>query len=353
MLTRCWQIAMAFIAMICAYPIAIQAQSVPPYVTIQDSVHLLRIVGGDTIPASWYAPSYQYEMVYDPYCRTDFIFTECRKNDEMLKLRSWSNRRLVHAPAELLTFNSRTENFQVAAGDTVSFYRSLDWYNPVTFRQDTNNYYSLDTLEMIVHLVKAADGTPIQLDSIGILPRVPAGIPVIYGQRPIMAHVKYVVPPALNGNSVFVGVTVRARGQGAFNFLRLDAVTVGESERLKEARYVDYLNLYDGFRIHNGAYARRSINELTRSSEKIGVPLSVMNVPGAPRDIWITFGTRDKPATLALYDGSGRLVNSWPDVRTTGSEAVITYRVTTAGTYFVALICEDVIVTSTKIIVPE
>lgn len=353
MLTRCCQIAILFIALICSRPTSIPAQSVPPYVTIQDSVHLLRIVGGDTIPASWYAPSYQYEMVYDPFCRTDFIFTECRKNDEVLKLRSWSNGRLVHAPAELLTFNSRTENFQVAAGDTVSFYRSLDWYNPSNHRQDTNNYYSLDTLEMIVHLVKVADGTPILLDSIGILPRVPAGVPVIYGERPIMALVTYEVPAVLNGSSVFVGVTVRARGQGPFHFLRLDAVTVGESQRLKEARYVDYLSLYDGLRVHNGAYARRSINELTRSSGKTDVPLSVTMMPGAPRDLRITFGTRDTPVTLALYDASGRLAASWPDIRAEGRETVVTYQVPAAGTYFVALICEDVVVTTTKFIVPE
>lgn len=353
MLTRCCQIAIAFIALICAYPTAIHAQSALPYVTLQDSLHLLRIVGGDTIPASWYAPSYQYEMVYDPYCRTDFIFTECKKNGEVLKLRSWSNGRTVHAPAELLTFNSRTENFQVAAGDTVSFYRSLDWYNPSNQRQDTNNYYGLDTLEMIVHLVKVANGAPIQLDSIGILPQIPAGVPVIYGERPIMALVKYAVPPAWNGASVFVGVTVRARGQGAFHFLRLDAVTVGESERLKEARYVNYLSTYDGLRVHNGAYARRSINELTRSSGKTGAPLSMMCAPGIPRDVRITSSAQITPATLALYDGSGRLMASWPDIPTGGRETAVTYRVPAAGTYFAALMYADMIVTTAKIIVPE
>src|SRR5690606_26807728 len=115
-------------------PIYSQPESM--YVTIQDELRFSRIVEGDTIPASWFSPSYMYEMVYDSVCHVNFLFTECRRNDELLKLRSWHYNRLVHAPAAYMTYNSRTDDFPVRPGDTLEFFRELRWYNPITQVQD-------------------------------------------------------------------------------------------------------------------------------------------------------------------------------------------------------------------------
>lgn len=211
----------------------------PAHVIIQGSVG---VFNPDGFPASWYAPSYQYAMIYGATSRTDFIFTECKKNGELIKLMTWNHRKTISAPAEVISYNSRTVNFQVHAGDTISFFRSMGWYNPTTSHQDTNNYYALDTLEMIVHLVSADDGRPLaQLDSIGVLPRTIPGMPAIYGMRPVLALVSYVVPGALDGDSVLVGVTLRAEGAGSHNYIRRDEVTLALSESLKNAPVQEYL----------------------------------------------------------------------------------------------------------------
>ncbi len=319
-----------------------------PYVVIQDSVAIVTVQDGEPFPGSWVAPSYEYLMTYDPASRTEFTFTECKKNGELLKLLSWNDNRVVHAPAELMSFNSRTANFQVHAGDTISFYREMLWYNPATSRQDTNNYYALDTLEMIVYLVSAGDGRPLaQLDSLGILPRITPGMPAIYGSRPLMALVSYAVPDALHGDSVLVGVTVRARGSGPYHFMRRDGVTIGLSERLKDPRFQEYLAALGPM------YARRSIGELMEASGGEAAVLRVAAVPGSPRELRITFnGPGDGGQTaLAVYDESGSLLFSPFSSRTGPAELQSTYRAPSGGAYFVTLSHNGRIVRTNKIII--
>lgn len=346
------RVAMALIMMIATISPSILAQSTnsnPFAITIQETAELYRIQGGDTLPASWYAPAYLYEMVYDPTCRTNFIFTECKKNGGLLWLEAWNYKALIHAPSELMSFNSRTSNFLAHAGDTISFYRSVRWYNPRTSRMDTTNYYALDTLEMVVHLVRVEDGAPIQLDSLGILPRTTPGMPTIYGARPIMALVSYQVPEAFDGDSIFVGVTVRARGSGPYHFMRVDDVTVGESERLKDAWYQNYLTAF------GSVYAKRTIDELRQASGEEGTVLKVASVPGSPRDLRITFnGPSDGGFTaVAIYDEAGNLVFYPYNSRTGSRESETMYRAPSSGAYFVTLVHNGRIVKTQKTIIAQ
>lgn len=315
------------------------------FVTVQDTVHVYRVIEGEIVPTSWIAPGYLYRMAYPPYSATRYMLTECRRNSELLKLASWVDERRVHAPAELLTFNSRTEYFQVVAGDTISFYRSVDWFDPSSNRQDTNNYYSLDTLEMVVHLVRVSDGTPIQLDSLSVLPQVPAGRPSIYGERPIMALVHYVVPSVFDGDSVFIGVTVRARGQGAYHWMRHDFVSIGVSAQLTKAAVVAYLNLFDQLR-HGGSLERRSITELAAATTAGEGQIHV--APIGPRSVRITMDALNTitRARISVFDGTGqRLADD------DGGELV--FNAPAAGTYYAAIIADDKILRATKISVRE
>ncbi len=326
-----------------------QTQASQSYVTIQGQLTLLTHHNGNITPASWYAPSYSYEMVYDPACRTQFTFTECKKNGKLLKLLSWNYNRLVHAPPELMSLNSRTENVLVRTGDTISFYRELEWYNPQTNRMDTSNYYALDTLDMAVYLVRTIDGKPFLLDSIGILPRTNPGMPTIYGNRPIMALVSYVVPPALNGDSVFVGITIRARGSGPYYFTRMDGVTVGMSERLKNARYHEYLSSF------GLVYAKRTLIELTQATGSHDAVLRVSRTAGSPNNIHIVFsGPLDGGCTaVAIYDESGNLVFYPYTSRTDGKQSETMYKAPASGVYFVTLTHNGQIVKTNKIVIAQ
>lgn len=333
-------------ALLVAFTTSATAQPADPrHVIIQDSVGVLNPDGD---PVSWYAPSYQYAMIYGGTSRTDFIFTECKKNGELIKLMTWNHRETISAPAEVISYNSRTVNFQVHAGDTISFFRSMGWYNPTTNHQDTNNYYALDTLEMIVHLVNADDGRPLaQLDSIGVLPRTVPGMPAIYGTRPVLALVSYVVPGSLDGDSVLIGVTLRAEGAGPHNYIRQDKVTVGLSASLENARVQEYLAAFGPM------YAKRSIDELMGASGESGAVLQVSTVAGAPRDIRIRFnGPNGGGQTVVMiYDESGNLLFSPYISRRGQAESEVTYRASKAGAYFVTLAQNGRIVKTNKIII--
>ncbi len=327
------------------------AQPRPIDVYIQDSIGVWLVTeNGDTIPPSWVSPAYEYLMSYGSTCQTEFIFTECKQNGELLKLLSWNDGRRVHAPAELMSFNSRTVNFLVRAGDTISFYRDMSWINPSNNRMDTNNYYALDTLEMITYLVHADDGRPLaQLDSLGVLPRTTPGMPTIYGTRPIIALVSYVVPPSLDGDSVLVEITVRARGAGPHHFMRRDGITVGLSERLKDAWWQSYLAAY------GSVYAKRSVDELMQISGEEGIMLNATSVPGSPRDLRIIFnGPKGGGFTaVAIYDEAGSLVFYPYNSRTDAAQLETAYRMSQSGAYFVTLAHNGRVVKTQKIIIAQ
>ncbi len=325
------------------------AQPKPDHAIVQDGVGFLTLTEeGDTLPASWYSPAYIFSMVHDSAHRTHFTFTECKKNGSLLKLLTWNHGTRVHEAAELISFNSRTENFAVKPGDTISFYRELAWINAITSQMLLSNYYSLDTLEMIVYLVNVIDGSPLaRLDSIGILPCLTPGMPRIYGERPIMALVSYVVPPSIDADSALVGITVRAQGAGQYHFIRADQVAIGLSNRLNQAEWLEYLAAY------SPAYSKRSIDELTRTSGDEGALLQVSSTPGSPRDLRITFtGPRNAGrTTIAIYDEVGSLVFYPYDYRTDETESETSYRVPGIGAYFVTLAHNGKIVKTQKTII--
>ncbi len=326
------------------------AQQPIEFVTVQDSLNFPLRQNGQYIPASSFSGAYVYEMGYDPFCRTRFTFTECKKNGQLLKLLAWNDGAAINAPAELMTFNSRTENTLLHAGDTISFYHDFAWYNPVDNKMLTTNYYALDTLEMIVHLVRATDGSPlVQLDSIGAIARPTPGMPTIYGTQPIMAIISYVVPQQFQGDSAFVGVTLRAKGSGPHYFTRYDEVTVGMSNRLQDIYYQAYLANFGAI------YAKRSLNDLMKDAGQEGAMLAVSSDPRSPRDIRIIFnGPRDGgSATISIYDESGNLVFFPYNSRTDATQAETSYRVPSRGAYFVALGHNGKIVKTTRTIITQ
>lgn len=328
------------------------------YATVQDTLHVLRVMNGDTVPTSWFAASYRYEMAYDSMSHTNYLFTECSRNGVPVKLRHWKYGRMASGDAAYLTFNSRTFDFPVVVGDTIRFYREMMWYNPVDHRQDTNNYFALDTLDFTVHLVRKSDGEPIALlDSIGILSSLVPGTPAIYGTRPLMAIVEHRIAAPVAGDSVFIGITVRARGDGPNEFTRVDGLTIGVSRRLQSPHYQEYLSIY------STAPDKRTIEDLARAHSPTDANLAVTMEPGSPGMISITFSDARTGGhtAVAIYDATGRLV-FYPysarsngtrrrPGRTPGEEHRVTYRFESAGAYFVTLLHNGHTVRTEKIII--
>ncbi|MBS1912369.1 MAG: hypothetical protein JST22_10315 [Bacteroidetes bacterium] len=311
------------------------------WVEIQDSVYRLRVIphndtialsNPDTMPRRWYSAAYEYTMVYDPLGRTNYMFTECRRNGERIHLEHWQSRRIVHTADDVLGFNSRTAAFPLVPGDTITFCRELKWVNPTTRIRDTNNYYSLDTLDFAVELVGARDSLRrALLDSIGVLAQPEPGAPVIYGMRPLMAKVAYVVPASMPGDSAFVRVRVYARGDGAYNFVRRDAVTIGFEDLLNLPSTINYLNIYS-----------RVFSKLRLENQGVPHPsdarLAVIQSHGTTNaEIRFSSNPDGGETSLAVYDITGHLIFSPYSSTESSGEQHVQYHFPAHGTYVIAL----------------
>lgn len=220
-------------------------------IEIQDGVFVRRVInhGADTLPLNAnIAAAYIFEREYDSTCRIQYTFTECRINAMRPRLATWKFRQQITAPVSALTDSSRTDPFKVVAGDTITFYRELIWYDSKTGRRDIDNFCSPDTLDYVVELVRWTTGhRTVMLDSLGILARSAPGAPTLYGMRPVMAKVAYVVPRSLDGDTVFVRVRPYVRGHGVGTFVRCDGVGVNRSDALALPFWQAYLSVYGRF----------------------------------------------------------------------------------------------------------
>ncbi len=283
--------------------VAAHAQPSPPWAMPAGFENNYRIISNDSLYEVHgpMAESYNFHMAAAPTCAVDYTITEFRRNGWILRLLHWKEGRSVHAEQGYLTFNSRTATFPVAAGDTISVYREFSWYHPGTHRQDTGNYLSPDTLEWVVHLVRASDGAPLaMLDSTGILPRTTPGAPCIYASLPLMGTARYIVPAAVAGDSAFIGVTVRANGGGDYYFVRTDSYTAGLSRQVTQARWIDYLRLFSGM------YAKHRTDIRTAAAD----PAFTWDVRVAGREATATFAGPRSRMEVAIYDMAGHLLYS-------------------------------------------
>jgi hypothetical protein len=208
------------------------------WIHIQDSLWVYRYSGGDTLNDTRVSASCTFSVAYDSASRIFYRFTEPTLNSQQLNLLDWMYRRVVHATPQHPYLNSRTDNFTVHTGDTVSFFKEWSWANPITRVQDPGDYRSLDTLIYVVYLVRAADSQCIALlDSMLIMPSPQPGRPSVFGTSTIAGLMKFVVPSTMDGHAMFIGVGAFAHGPGQYNFSRRDAYTIGASRVLDRPAY--------------------------------------------------------------------------------------------------------------------
>lgn len=150
------------------------------------------------------------------------------------------------------------------AGDTVSFVRDFRWFNARTWRQDTNNFFSRDTLTYVVELANAHDSGRYRtrlavIDSFGVMPCTTLGAPRFFssGTRAVFTRVNYVVPASMEGKPVFMRVRVRARGSGEYFFTRTDDYTVNYSGLLTRPGIITHINVLN----QNKYWAKTTVQE--------------------------------------------------------------------------------------------
>ncbi|HVZ40910.1 MAG TPA: hypothetical protein VHI13_16640 [Candidatus Kapabacteria bacterium] len=318
------------------------------WVMLQDSARVYLVVDHDTMDAHGVAPSYMFSMHYDSIETIQYLLTEWRRNQTNLRLPSWIDSRVVNASATMLSFNTTTDTFTCATGDTLSFYRELWWYESMTSDQDTNNYYALDSLDYAMELVRDSDSLRAALiDSIGILPNDHPDRPRIHGTRPLIALVQYQVPAELNGVKTFMRLLLYHRGTGKYWFTRSDHYTMGASNRLQESSSRYYLDLFGQGSTLYRTQLLETLGTRGPESPHLDVAVSVSQ----PSHATISFASApDGGATsIAIYDMNGRAL--FYPFSTPGSSGMqsVEYDFPQGGSYFVGLLHDGRLVAARRI----
>lgn len=322
------------------------------WVSLQDTLWIWRMGPNNTPePRDAFAPEHSFTMNYDSVCETRYLFTECKINGTLWKLAKWWDGRTVNANADLLSYNTRTVPKQLQAGDTISFFRYLHWRNPMIGLQDTNNYYALDTLDFAVELVRSSDSLRIALiDTIGILPNPEPGRPRMYGMRPLMALVRYPVPPEFNNITGFLRVRLYNRGNGKYWFTRFDGVTVGVSGWLNDTDMTHYTSLF------NPGLAKHSLRELNDAelAEKSSL-LDVAYVQGSRDQVVIAFDSSPDgtSTTVSIYDALGNQIFLPFLAASSNGRQQVVHRLQKSGIYFVGLLYGGHLIQTRKITVTK
>jgi hypothetical protein len=307
------------------------------YELVQDSDYVLRWYPHDTIPVHMICASYEFQMAYDSLCDIRYIITEWKRNGIPLKLPKWIDQRIANAAAEYLSFNSQTDTFTMRAGDTLSFFRMLSWYSLIPGHNDPDGYVAFDTLDYAVELVRHSDSTRTALlDSIGILPRTTPGKPQIYGSRPFIAPVAYVVPAALDGVKAFMRMRLYHRGSGPYWFTRRDAMTLNLSNIINRPWYNTYMQYFTEAGI---AKQVREYGASTSSTPR----LKIITAAGS-RDVQFQFEAAPPgiPTSILVSDiaGGSQFYPMLWNIEQSGTTQ-FPYHFHSSGTYLVALLYKN------------
>jgi len=330
------------------------------WVRVQDGGWWCRIVHGDTIPADRFSAAFILEMAQDSTSLIDYTVTEFKRNGALLWLPSWKLDRKVNASEEMLAANSQTELFPLVAGDVLSFYREINWVSIMpdgrTMENRTDNYYSRDTLDYVVELVRRSDLSRIVLlDSLGALPNLQPAIPRLYGMRPMAALVSYTVPPEIaDGDSAFIRLVPHARGDGAYYFTRTDDITVGVSRCLQQP-FWQALNDYIGLR-GNGSDTspKMELGELQRLDEaSAGGELRIVSISGDRVELGFSTKANAGKMAVAVFDATGAVVFYPYAGPASTTERTVTYQFPRSGAYFIGLSYDGALVQTKKIIITK
>jgi hypothetical protein len=285
---------------------------------------------------------WSFETQHDS-AETRYLITEFKRNSTRLLLAKWCNGTVFGSwDNATLRDSSTTKVFAVSTGDTISFYREFTW-KPSTGQRSEGTYYSPDTLDFAIELIKKSTNTRFALlDSIGVLRRVTRGYPTFYGTNPRLARVTYVVPSALNGDSVYIRVRPTQRGDGPYNFRRVDDWGMRLSGRLNDTAWQSYAQ---------GLY-KRSKGEFEDAEANPSVQLGVMPNPARGEFRAVIRGTVAGPVSLAVYDLSGKMLQV-PFSAEASVDQSVPVEIREPGVYYLAVIRGGKVAAATRITIIE
>jgi hypothetical protein len=216
----------------------------------------------------------------------------------------------------------------------LSFFRMVSWYSLLPGHNDPDGYVAFDTLDYAVELVRHSDSTRTALlDSIGILPRTTPGKPQIYGSRPFIAPVVYVVPSALDGVKAFMRVRLYHRGNGPYWFTRRDGVTTYLSNIVNRPWYNTYMQYFTETGI------AKQVREYGASASSTP-HLKVLSDAGS-RDVQFQFDAAPPgiPTSILVSDitGGSQFYPMLWNIEQSGTTQ-LPYHFKSSGTYLVALL---------------
>lgn len=295
-----------------------------------------------------YSVYFNFEMHSDSG-KTSYMFADLRKNSGRVKFQRWTlDTTLRTWPDPKLRDSSGSEDFKVVTGDTISFYRQLTWRSAITGEQTIDNYYSNDTLDFAVELVRVSDNTRIALlDSIGTLRQIPSGVPNLYGTRPILAIVKYVIPSTYNNDTLRVRVLPYSRGDGPHFFIRQDKWGIDIRGKMNATGLSAYLNDF------GGGLGKRVLHQDLENAEresKIDQIMTVSPNPSSGKFTVIVEKALIEEPSIEIYDLTGRFYRvPASNLMQRGLQLSKTYHFSESGTYFVVLFSKGKLVGSKKV----
>ncbi len=305
-----------------------------------DDLALYAMIDGDTSAAMALSPYWQFEQASDS-SRIIYRAAQFEINGHQIHLDGWRRGNTLTTSLDSLADASRTGAVLVATGDSLSFFRYLNWYNPITELRTVDNFNSPDTVDFVVELVSDSSGNRVaMIDSLGIDRQVPAGGATLHGSRPIVARATYVVPSSLNGTKVFFRVLTYLRGDGTENPLRFDGLTADSTWiwMLEDSTWQDFIATF------GGGLGKPSV-DLLEAADEVTAPAVALDVAPNPTRGAVTISVHHldrldgnrSALSLSVYDERGRLVFI-PYVCSLPQETVsVRYRFNEGGTYFVAL----------------
>jgi hypothetical protein len=254
--------------------------------------------GSDTVWGANLYAGIQLRMFYTNSL-VQYSATEFKKNGSRINLAVWCPEQLyLNWSEQTIADSTRTVNFTLASGDTLSVFRMLTWGDTLGTHRDSV-LYTEDTLDYVIELMRASTGTRYaRLDSCGLLRCSPAGSPTYYGANELIALIKYAPPSSVPSDSFYIRIRPQARGNGANLFGRKDFLTDPMSPVLNESGLQSYLNKFPP--------GKRTVRDDVQKTNYGQAEIAAVYNSSDPRVVTLTYdvggGDHPTPIAIAIYN---------------------------------------------------
>ncbi|MCS6808175.1 MAG: hypothetical protein RML40_06060 [Bacteroidota bacterium] len=288
------------------------------------------------VPMSHVMPTFKFSLGY-PSLESDIniIFSEFRLNGQKIGLKNWcNNQEIIGWDEERLNSHSRTFDFSVHAGDTITFFRQLRYrHHQKSSQQHTKlPYLSLDDIAWSVELKDALTHQRImQLDSLIIYRNLDEDMQIAFrGLRPLTSKVSASIPATQPiPERVYIQVNMFKHGPSKQQFKRRDYLVAG----LLSEHHTAFSPQVSQSQMLSKAYAR--YDRMFKLSPNPSQGSIYLEVSGAE------LPKRTKETLMIhIFNSKGELITSQP-LYCPASTTQFTYTLVDNGAYFVQISSHD------------